>query len=95
MRRIRDYGAVADICRAARIRNGFKQTELSAMVGISPAMISLFESGKNDNCMIFLSYLVFLSEEDKKLIMEEVYSQNDYVIRRSKDGGRGNQSTDE
>lgn len=95
MRRIRDYGAVADICRAARIREGFKQTELAAMVGISPAMISLFENGRNDDCMIFLSYAMFLNEEDKKLIMEEVYSQNDYVIRRSKDGGGGNRSTDE
>lgn len=94
MRRIRDSGAIADICRAARLRNKVKQTELSEMVGISPQLISQFENGKNDNCMIFLSYLIFLSEEDKKLIREEVYSQNAYVIRHSKDGRRGNQSTD-
>lgn len=94
MRRIRDYGAVADICRDARIRNNVKQIEMEKMVGISRQLISLFETGKNDNCMIFLSYLMFLSEEDKKRIMEEVYSQNDYVVRHSKDGSRGHRSTD-
>lgn len=94
MRRVRDYGGVADICRAARIRNKVTQVELEQKTGFSSQLISQFENGRNDNCMIFLCYLEYLTEEDKKLIMEEVYNQNAYACRRSGYGRGGYQSID-
>ena len=48
---------IGGICKAYRISNRIKQSEVAESVGCSIENVSSFENGRNNNCRIFLWYL--------------------------------------
>lgn len=48
---------IADVCRAYRIKNGYKQRDVADATGYTQQHICQFEHGSTDNCIIMLWYL--------------------------------------